>query len=407
MTRMPELVAEVARGLGARLPVLCDVAADLHAHPEIRFTEHHAAQRLTDELDRAGFAVTRGFAGLDTAFVGRWSTPGAAPDAPTVAIFCEYDALEEIGHACGHNLIAAFGLGAAMLLRDALLAAPGTDAHVVVIGSPGEEGAAGKVPMIEGGVLDGIDVAIMAHPADLDAVGGTSLSRIALDVEFEGRAAHAANDPADGVNALDAATLSLNAIGLLRQQLPDAVRVHAIVTDGGQAPNIIPEHTALRCFVRDVDQDRLLANIVPRVRRCFEAGALATGCTVTIEERTPPYHSMRPDPVLADVAAAAFAAVGRVPQPQEVMAGSTDMGNVSRIVPAIHPMVCLEPGVHPHTREFAAAAAGPNAEKTIADGAVILAATALAVFRDPSLRDAAVAGFGIERRPVDDPDTPV
>lgn len=387
------LVAEAREALAAHLPTLVDVAADLHAHPEIRFTEVHAAARLTAELETAGFAVERGFAGLETAFVGRWSTPDAGEDAPTIAIFLEYDALEGIGHACGHNIIAAAGLGAALATKDAL-AAGDAPAHLVAIGSPGEEGAAGKVPMIEGGVLDGIDLAMMIHPAGEDVAASSSLSRVALDVDFTGRASHAAAHPERGINALDASTLALTAIGLLRQQLADDVRIHAIVTDGGQAPNIIPEHTALRVFVRAEDREALLETVVPRVKACFEGAAIATGCEVAIAENTPPYFSLRPNPTLAGIAERALVSLGRTPAVAPQMGGSTDMGNVSHVVPAIHPMLTLVPDCSPHTREFAEAAGGPAAEPVIADGAALLAATALAAFRDPAVVAEAKATFG-------------
>jgi amidohydrolase len=382
---MPATLDALRPSLAGHIDTLVDIAADLHAHPEIRFTEHHAAARLTAELDRAGFAVQRGFAGLDTAFVGRWSPHGADADAPTVAIFCEFDALEEIGHACGHNLIAACGIGAAMLVKDALTAEP-ANANLVVIGSPGEEGAAGKVPMIEAGVLDGVDIAIMVHPAGTDAVRGSSLSRVALDVDFHGRAAHAAAAPERGRNALDGATLSLTAIGMLRQHLTDDVRVHAIITNGGEAPNIIPEHAALRIFVRAGDREHLLNDVVPRVRACFEGAAIATGTTVEIAENTPPYFSLRANPTLVDLAEAAYGVLGRELEPDPTLGGSTDMGNVSHVVPAIHPMIRLVADAVPHTREFAASAGDPElARTTIADGALMLAATALAAVRDPAI----------------------
>ena len=389
---VPAVLAELAPLVEARLDRLVDVAADLHAHPEIRFTEVHAAERLTAELEDSGFAVQRGFAGLETAFTGRWSAPGSGDDAPTVAVFLEYDALEEIGHACGHNVIAACGLGAAQAVKAALEDSP-VPAHLLVVGSPGEEGAAGKVPMIDGGVLDGVDLAMMVHPSGSDAVRGSSLSRVALDVDFQGVASHAAGAPERGRNALDAATLSLTAIGLLRQQLTDDARVHAIVTDGGQAPNIIPEHAALRVFVRAGDRDHLLTDVVPRVRACFEGAAIATGTTVGIAENTPAYFSMRANDALSDVAEAAYAELGRELDPVPGLAGSTDMGNVSHVVPSIHPMICLARDVSPHTREFAAAAAGPDVPATVRDGALVLAVTALTAFRDPAVVTAARAGF--------------
>jgi amidohydrolase len=387
------LVEEARGALAAHMPNLIDVAADLHANPEIRFVEFHAAARLTTELETAGFAVERGYAGLETAFVGRWSTPDAGASTTTIAVFLEYDALEGLGHACGHNIIAAAGLGAALAVKDALTAEGGAAAHLVVVGSPGEEGAAGKVPMIEHGVLEGVDLAMMIHPAAEDVAGSTSLSRVALDVEFTGRASHAAAHPEQGVNALDAATLALTAIGLLRQQLPDDTRVHAIVTDGGQAPNIIPEHAAIRAFVRAQDRDELLGSIVPRVQACFEGAAIATGCEVLIEERTPAYFSLRPNPTLVGLAEQALVALGRTPVVAPEMSGSTDMGNVSLVVPAIHPMISLLPGCSPHTREFAEAAGSRAAAPVIEDGAALLAATALAAFRDDAIVAEAKATF--------------
>jgi len=389
---LPATIAELRPLLDSRLTTLIDVAADLHAHPEIRFTETHAAARLTAELELGGFAVQRGYAGLETAFVGRWSTPTADDDSPTVAVFCEYDALEEIGHACGHNVIAASGLGAGLLVKAALEASP-APAHLVVIGSPGEEGAAGKVPMIEAGVLDGVDLAMMVHPSGVDAVRGSSLSRVALDVDFHGFAAHAAAAPERGRNALDAATLSLTAIGMLRQQLTDDVRIHAIITNGGQAPNIIPERASLRVFVRANEREHLLENVVPRVQACFEGAAIATGTTVEVAENTPAYFSLRSNPTLVEIAEAAYGALGRELEPDPTIVGSTDMGNVSHVVPSIHPMICLARDVAPHTREFAAAAGGPDAAKTIEDGALMLAATALTAFRDPQVVADAKAEF--------------
>ena len=395
-----ELVRALRGHVGAVLPLLRDVADDIHAHPEVRFTEHHAAARLSAELERQGFEVVREYARMPTAFTGRWSSPGVLPGAkaPTVAIFCEFDALEGIGHACGHNLIAASGLGAAFALKTWLMEAT-TPATLLVVGSPGEEGGAGKVPMIEAGVLEGVDVAVMIHPGAVDCVDMQSLSRVARDIGFTGRASHAAAAPEKGVNALDAATLTLTAIGLLRQQLPADARVHAVVVDGGQVPNIIPETSAIRMFIRSPDQAVLLSDLVPRVEACAHGAAIATGCEVTIEERTPPYSAMVQNPVLAGLAEEAFALLGRVNQPDNGTSGSTDMGNVSWLVPSLHPKIQLQPDVVPHTREFAAAAGSEAATKTIADGAVVLAATAARVLAEPALLAEIAAAF---REQVDD-----
>lgn len=382
----------------ARRGRLVEIAEDIHAHPEIRWEERYASALLADELEKEGFAVERGYAGLETAFVARWSTDGAGEDAPTLAFFCEYDALEEIGHACGHNIIAAAGLGGALLTRDALASGgahgfPTTAAHLVVVGSPAEEGAAGKVPMIEAGVLDGVDAAMMVHPSGFNETGFAAMGRVAMDVEFRGRASHAAATPHDGVNALDAATLSLTAIGLLRQQLKDGARVHAIVTNGGQAPNIIPETAGVRVFVRSMEKEYLLDTLVPKVRACFEGAAIATGCTVEVTSPTPAYSTMRNNPVLAGLAGEVFAAVGREEATEESFGASTDMGNVSHVVPSMHPMLELEPGIANHTREFTAAALGEKADAATADGALVLAATALELLARPELIAEAKARF--------------
>lgn len=378
-------VDELKTFLDEHLSTLTDVASDLHANPEIRFTEDYASRRLTHELEDHGFEVQRGYAGLETAFVARWHTADSSGKTPTVAIFCEYDALEEIGHACGHNIIAASGLGAGLLVKSALEASGDTAANLVIIGSPGEEGGAGKVPMIEDGVLDEVDLAIMVHPYGQDTINGLSLARMALEIEFTGRASHAAAAPELGRNALDAATLTLNAIGLLRQQLRDDVRIHAIITNGGQAPNIIPEHTGIHAFVRCRDTDYLHQEVIPRVRRCIDGAAYATECKAEVKSPVPAYDSLVSNPVLVEVADAAYRTLDRMPKEVGDVFGSTDMGNVSQIIPSIHPMISLGEGLTPHTRDFATAANGPYAEKTISDGALILAATALSIFRDPEI----------------------
>jgi amidohydrolase len=390
---IPAILVELTDQLDEVLPGITAVAADLHAHPEIRFEEHHAAQVLSAALETDGFAVQRGMGGLDTAFVGRWSTSSATSESTTIAIFCEFDALEGIGHACGHNIIGAAGLGAGLLTKGWLEEHDDVPANLVVVGSPGEEGGAGKVPMIEAGILDGIDLAVMVHPSNENSVVGSTLARIALDVEFTGRASHAAASPHLGINALDASVLALTAIGLLRQQLTDDVRIHAIVTDGGQAPNIIPEHSQLRVFIRSADQQHLHDNVVPRVRACFEGAAIATGCQVIAEERTPPYEALMQNPVLAGLAGDAFTQLGRITAPPTSPLGSTDMGNVSRRVPGIHPMIQLTPDVTAHTREFAEAAGSPVAEGVVKDGALILAATAVAAFADRDIVERAKVAF--------------
>ena len=381
------MVDQLNSALRGYLPELVEISTALHENPEIRFEEEFACETLSSALEEHGFEVKRGIGGLETAFMGEWAPSDGDEDRVTVAVFCEFDALEEIGHACGHNIIATAGLGAALLIKDFYEEKPSgrEKVYLKVIGSPGEEGGAGKVPLIDAGVLDGVDFAVMVHPYGEDQVGGISMARVAIDVEFVGRASHAAAAPDKGVNALDAATLSLSAIGLLRQQLRDETRVHSIITDGGQAPNIIPEHTSIRTFVRSFDQDYLLGEVVPRVEDCFRGAGLATGCEVEIRQVTPPYLSMNPNPTMSKLVEKNIELLGRKPELLPRMTGSTDMANVSHVVPAIHPMISLEAGLNPHTREFAGAAIGPNMSNTIGDGALLLALTSIEIIEDKAL----------------------
>lgn len=386
---------ELKTSISGETALLTEIAQALHDNPEIRFQEKFACKTLSAALESHGFDVEVGVGGLETAFVGTWSSGDTHADKVTVAVFCEYDALEEIGHACGHNIIATAGLGAGFAIKQYFAARTDLSTGIVlkVIGSPGEEGGAGKVPLINAGLLDDVDFALMVHPAGQDDLGGASMARVALDIDFHGKASHAAAAPEEGVNALDAATLSLTAIGLLRQQVRGDIRIHAIITNGGQAPNIIPERTSVRAFIRGFDQTYLLESVVPRVENCFNGAALATGCRVEINQITPPYLSMNPNPTMSALAEQNFKRLGRTIERGQQMSGSTDMANVSHVVPSIHPMICLEPDAIPHTREFAAAANGEQMQQTIVDGALLLAATAVELVLTPELLAKAKAEF--------------
>jgi amidohydrolase len=264
-------LAETQRAsVNAMAADLLTLSHEIHARPEQRFTEHFASQRLVSLLGDAGFAVRTNVAALPTAFRAerQFGTGG-----PTIAVFCEFDALPEIGHACGHNIIAAAGAGAA-LATARWLEEDGRNGRLVVFGSPGEEGGGGKIIMADAGVLDGVDAAVMVHPAGFDAVSRTSLGRMSLEATFTGRAAHAAAAPERGLNALDAATLLLVAIGLLRQQLRPDSRLHANIVEGGDAINVIPERSRVTLFLRSPDPDYLRERLYPAcgtasmVRRC-------------------------------------------------------------------------------------------------------------------------------------------
>ncbi|MDF1604525.1 M20 family metallopeptidase [Nocardioides sp. YIM 152315] len=390
--RSTEDERQLRDGLARLQDQLLDLSHRIHARPELRYEEHFASALLVEALAGAGFAIEQCVADLPTAFLATHDTgrPG-----PTVAIFCEYDALEEIGHGCGHNLIAAAGLGSGLLAREWLVAHPEIGGRLVVVGSPAEEGGGGKIAMLESGCLDGIDAAMMIHPSGENLSAMRTLSRAGLEIEFEGRAAHAAVSPQLGINALDAAVLTLNAIGLLRQQLPSDARVHGIITDGGEAQNIIPERTRIVASVRTEDPQLLLENVQPRVENCARGAALATGATVEIRPTAPVYAAIRPNPVLGDLVEHHFARLGRRTEPPrtEVYPGSTDMGNVSQVIPSIHPTVEIVPGLDMHSRRAAELAGGPDGDRCALDGALLLAMTAVALFARPELVDEARRTF--------------
>ncbi|MDA5147035.1 amidohydrolase [Streptomyces sp. AD681] len=390
-------VGVLARQARARTEELRDELLELshavHGEPELRFAEHAASARLCTALDAHGFAVETGVAGMATAF--RATRDLGGDGGPTLAVFCEYDALPGLGHACGHNVIAAAGLGAA-LATVSLATGHGAAGRLLVIGSPGEEGGGGKIRLIEAGVLDGVDAAVMVHAAGYDAVARTNLGRLALEAVFTGRASHASAAPEQGRNALDAATLLLVAIGLLRQQITPDARIHAKIAEGGQAINIIPERSRVEVFVRSPDSGYLRGRLLDAVRDCVRGAAIATGTSHEFTEVAPAYDPVLANPVLADLAAGAFAALGRPVPPGSGWsgsAGSTDMGNVSRLVPALHPYVCAVPGTALHTRDFAAGAAKPAADEAVLDGAAMLAAVLTTLFTEPRQLARAKAEF--------------
>ena len=380
MTTPTELAtAEVAEYASA----LVALSHDLHDRPETAFEEHHAAAATTGLLERAGFDVRRGACGLDTAFV---ATSGNGP--VRIGLCAEYDALPHVGHACGHNIIAASSLGAALGLARV---ADDVGATVVVLGTPAEEGGGGKVLMLDGGAFDDLAVAMMVHPWPEDRLEAMCLAVDHFDVHFTGKEAHASAAPWAGVNASDAMTIAQVAIGLLRQQLRHGDQVHGIVTDGGAAANIIPAHVSGRFMCRSVDADRL-ATLRTRVEACFEAGAIATGASLVVEGVGPPYSHMVSDPALLAAYRGHAEALGRSFAADDAHASiptiSTDMANVSLQVPTIHPLIGIESnGAVNHQPAFAAACATPSADRAVVDGAIALALTGIDVATDASLRD--------------------
>ena len=383
MTR-PELDAETAKrrvveGVEGRAELLLDLSHRIHARPELLFEEHHAATLVADALATGGLDVERGAFGLDTAVAARAGGGGG----PTVAVLCEYDALPGIGHACGHNVIAAAGLGAGLA---AAAVAEEAGGRLVVLGTPAEEGGGGKAIMGDRGAFEGVDAAMMVHPAGLDLTEPDAIAVASLRVEYHGRGAHAAARPEHGRNALDAAVLGYNAVAALRQHIRSRERVHGVFLKAGEKPNVVPHHTVTEWYVRS-DTLSTLQPLKERVLACLEAGAAAAGCRMTWEPAAPEYSDLRTNRPLVELYRANSARLGRTveePSAERRVTASTDMGNVSYLVPAIHPIVAAAPPeVSLHSREFAACAASPQADRAALDGAKAMAMTVVDLWLGP------------------------
>ncbi len=380
MTEHP--FAEVIdRSVTERAGDVIGLSHDLHARPELAFEEHDAARWCGQRLSDLGLDVDAGIAGLPTAFR---ATIGSGP--LTVGICAEYDALPGIGHACGHNIIAAAAVGAAAAL------APICDdlgITLVVIGTPAEERGGGKVLLLDAGAFDDLDLAMMVHPAPADIERAASLAVRNLAVHYTGKASHASAAPQAGINAADAQVVAQVAIGLLRQHLRRSDQVHGIVTDGGEAPNVVPSSTTACYCVRSPRIDRL-EPLRQRVEACFEAGATATGCEVEIHP-DPAYAELLHDSDIGACYRAAGESIGRsfLDPPGEglpVVVGSTDMGNVSHLVPTIHPMIAIDSrGAMNHQAAFAEAAASASGDQAVIDGARLLARTVASVSSSDTL----------------------
>jgi amidohydrolase len=347
------------------------LSLDLHSHPELSLEEYYASERLTDWLAREGFDIERGVADLPTAFVGR---RGKKP-RPAIAFLLEYDALPEIGHACGHNLIATGGLAAATALRRAL---PDPDGSIVVIGTPGEEGAGGKIIELEKGVFEGIDAALMFHPGDRTIPWRHATATAHLIIKYHGKPAHAAGSPQNGRNALAAMIQFYVAIDGMRQHIPETARIHGIITNGGSAPNVVPDYTEAEFLVRALTREGVL-ELVERVKACAQAAALATGTTIEVDHGSPIYAERKNNHTIASRVSQYLEELG---EPVEIPVlkggtGSSDIGNVSLVLPTIHPYLKIAPsGTSGHTHEFREAAASPEAHVAMLHMAEAMAKTA-------------------------------
>lgn len=361
----------------------------IHANPELAFEEERAAAWVAGALDTGGLDVQMGICELPTAFV---ATAGHGP--MHIAICAEYDALPDIGHACGHNVIAAAAVGAGLALARV---ADDLGITVSVFGTPAEEGGGGKILMLDRGAFAGVHAAMMVHPYPVELPAMPCLAVSHIDVHFHGKAAHASSYPDRGVNAADAITVAQTAIGLLRQHIRPSDRIHGIVIKGGDAPNIVPSHTIGKWYVRSrttVELDELL----PRVERCFDAGAIATGCTMEVVPQSPIYSEMRADTELSALYQANAEALGRVfpnvpKDERDRLAASTDMANISLAMPTIHPMLGIDslPAVN-HQPEFAAHCVLPVADQALIDGATAMAWTVIDAVTKHAVRDRLLAG---------------
>lgn len=359
-------------------PDLLDLSHAIHADPELGGQEFRAAKRIRRLLHTAGFR----FADRQPLQATALSASYGSGDL-VVALCVEYDALPDIGHACGHNVNAASAVGAALALA---AVADELGITVKVLGTPAEETTGGKADLIAEGFFEDVSLAMMAHAAAKDVVGGSSLAMSMWDVLFEGRPAHAAAAPMEGVNALDALVVAQTAIALARQQLPVGSIISLIVTEGGSAVNVIPERARASVEMRAPSIEKLRI-IQDKVRRCLEAGAHASGCTLDVTPTGNDYAELRQDPFLSDAYRAAMTAIGRDVVFNAEPVASTDMGNVSQLVPSIHPMVGYDVrGAAHHTAEFAAFGASAGADKAIIDGSFGLAAAACAAALDPAER---------------------
>jgi amidohydrolase len=376
MEALKHRIASAVDRLGDDLAAL---SGRIHAHPELAFEETRACGWLTEFLAAQGFRVDTGVGGVPTAFRASLET-GAGP---TLAILCEYDALPGVGHACGHNVIAAAGAGAGAALMAAREHLP--PGRVLVIGTPAEERGGGKGVLVQAGLFEGVDSAMMIHGFDRTLLHQDLLGVVRVTFEWAGKAAHASVDPWEGVNALDACVQTFNAVSMLRQQMRPDCRIHGIVADGGAAANVIPERAVADFNVRGPGLEAMWA-LYRRVVACAEAAAAATGTRLTVTQHPDVYEPLKRNQTLLDVFAENLIAAGLTegpPAPDRL--ASSDIGNVSQVTPTIHAWIAIAPlGTAIHTREFAAAAAAPLARAGLLAGAKLMALSAADLLSDPA-----------------------
>jgi len=372
---------------------LFELSRKIHANPELGFQEEKAITWLTDYLEQKEFHVDRGIGGLPTAFRANFGQ-----GKPVIALLAEYDALPDIGHACGHNIIAASSVGAAVASKFMITELGGT---VQVLGTPGEEVLGGKIIMVEAGVFNEVDIAMLVHPGTRDMAITQALACVSLEIEFVGHAAHAAACPEQGINALEAMILSFNAIDALRQHVSEKVRIHGIITHGGKAANVVPALSTAHFLVRAHDTS-YLEELKERVLNCFTAAALATGCRLKYHWGEKTYEPMNINLTLARLFSYNLELLGRkaeIFQPRFGL-GSTDMGNVSQIVPSLHPSIAIASSeISTHSAEFAQAAISERGNEALLDAAKALAMTIADLLCDPEVLTETKKEFHYQKSP--------
>jgi amidohydrolase len=382
MSPSEDLFKAIDQAVERDAEALVELSRKIHANPELRFEEHKAAAWICELVEARGFSVEKGLAGMPTSFRARAGKSGG----PRVAILAEYDALPEIGHACGHNLIAAGGVGAFLAAAQVAERAGG---EVVLLGTPAEEGGGGKIKLIQAGAFEGIDAAMMFHPFDRDLIAHPALASVWIQFSFAGVPSHAALAPHEGHSALTACLDTFRLIDGQRVHFRDGVRVHGYVTNGGQAVNIVPERAACEFSVRARDLAEL-TRVRGIVERCAKAAALASDVTLEIATRQG-YRDMKNNMAMARAFGAHLQALGRKPRERDesVGTGSTDMGDVSHVVPSIHPWlaICDEGETACHEHAFVKAAASDRGMRAAIVAAKALARTAVQVLADAQLRD--------------------
>jgi amidohydrolase len=396
----PAYLNNVTQAVDALRQELVDISLDIHAHPELNYQEYHAAQVLADALEHHGFQVERGVGGVATAFRGVME--GGSGDGPTVALLAEYDALPGIGHGCGHNLIAMSNLAAGLAAKAAMPSLPG---RLIVLGTPAEEGGGGKIRLLDAGIFNDMDVALSSHPSsnrtiipiDIPHDQSWSLAMVGYRYAYHGKAAHAAAVPHEGINALNAVIHLFTGIDALRQHLRDDVRIHGIITDGGKAPNIVPDFAAANFMLRSRDRD-YLHEVVDKVRRVAEGAAQLTGTRLEILPAHPMYENVRPNAVLVQTARTYAEAIGMpVETPPSGWNGggaSTDFGNVSQVLPAYYLRFAVSHDPVPgHSTAMAEAATSAFAHDNAIATAKVLALTACDLLTNPTLLEAAQQDF--------------